>query len=334
MRWAGVVLFGLITACSSPTAGQVHTTTAPASSTRTASPSSLSSAEPVADVGFTCQLPVGTQAGTLGGFVRFPGGDFSADPNGVFIRNQSDPFQWTSTKQPHLIGSSATLFYDRALSRWLPSSQAAVNSDGTRYAYVIGWSNPTVHIVDVATGRERVFSVRRPLGAGVFAFTKAGVYLAGMSEASDPGVWLVDPQKGSERLLTNEVIVVAVGNGKAWLGQLTNSRVGSTIDTLVELDLASGSKKVWVHRDKPNVNLIGLTSDWLPVVEMTGEGVSLFRSPGVGEKIYSGDHRLASVVSDTHGIWFGSYDGIYLYSSGFGLHRVSTVSGSPTGPCI
>jgi hypothetical protein len=252
----------------------------------------------------------------------------------MFTRNQSAPFQWTSTKQPQLIGSSASLFYDRAMSRWLPSSRAAVYPDGTRYAYVIGEPNQTVHIVDVATGSERVFPAPHPFGAGVFAFTKDGVYLAGASGASDPGVWLLDPQKGSERLLTSAPIVLAVGNGKAWLGQLTSSQVGSTIDTLVELDLGSGSKKVWVHRNQPNVNLIGLTSDWLPVVSITGEGVTLFLSPGVGERIYSGTHWLDYVSTDTQGIWFESYDGIYFYSRGSGFHRVSATLGAPAGACI
>ena len=269
-----------------------------------------------------------------GGFVGFPGGNFAADPEGMFTRDQSTgTFRWLSNKQPQLIGSVPLLFYDRPMLRWLPTNREGVNPDGTSYAYVAG-VNQTVHIVDVATGSERVFPAPHPFGAGVFAFTKDGVYLAGVGEASDPGVWLLDPQKGSERLLTSATIVVAVGNGKAWLGQLTNSRVGSTIDTLVELDLASGSKKVWVHRNKPNVNLIGLTSDWLPVVEMTGEGVSLFRSPGVGERIYSGAQWFASVSSDTHGMWFESFAGIYFYSRDAGLHRVSATIGPPAGTCV
>jgi hypothetical protein len=275
-----------------------------------------------------------------GGFVGFPGGNFTADPEGMFTRDQSTgTFRWLSNKQPQLIGSVPLLFYDRPMSRWLPTNSAAVYPDGSRYAYITGVDyvtglNQSVHIVDVSSGSERVFPAPHPFGAGVFAYSKAGVYLAGMGEASDPGVWLLDPQKGTERLVTSAVVVLAVGNGKAWLGQLTSSRFGSAIDTLVELDLGSGSKKIWVHRNKPNVNLIGLTSDWLPVVEITGEGVSLFRSPGVGERIYSGGNWLASVGSDAHGIWFESYQGIYFYSRGSGFHLVSATLGAPAGPCV
>ena len=308
-----------------------------------ASPSPTSSLKPIDTVGFSCRLPVSTigPTGTMtGGFVGFPSGNFTADPEGMFTRDQSTgTFRWLSNRQPQLIGSVPLLFYDRPMSRWLPTNSAAVYPDGIRYAYITGVDyvtglHQTVHIVDVSTGSERVFAAPHPFGAGIFAYTKEGIYLAGVGEASDPGVWLLDPQKGSERLVTSAVVVLAVGNGKAWLGQLTSSKFGSAIDTLVELDLGSGSKKVWVHRKKPNVNLIGLTSDWLPVVEITGEGVSLFRSPGVGERIYSGDHWLHSVGSDAHGIWFESYDGIYLYSRALGFHRVSGVLGSPTGPCV
>jgi hypothetical protein len=266
--------------------------------------------------------------------VRFPGGEFTADPDGLFTRNQSDPFRWTSIKQPRLTGSSASLFYDRAMSRWVPSSRAAVYPDGTKYSYVIGGPNQTVHTVDVATGIERVFPAPHPIGAVVFAYSRDGVYLAAVGGAGESGLWLLDPQKGSERLVTSEKIVVAVGNGKAWLSQLTSSRVGSGFDTLIELDLASGSKTIWIHRNKLNVNLIGLTSAWLPVVSITGEGVFLLRSPGVGERIYSGSHWLDYISSDTHGNWFESYDGIYFYSRSSGFHRVSAVSGAPAGPCI
>jgi hypothetical protein len=281
--------------------------------------------------------PTGT---VTGGFIGFPGGNFTADPEGMFTRDQSTgTVRWLSNQQPQLIGSLPLLFYDRPMSRWLPTNLAAVYPDRTRYAYVTGVDyvsglKQTVHIVDVSTGSERVFRAPHPFGAGISAYTKAGIYLAGVGEASDPGVWLLDPQNGSERLVTNAGVVLAVGNGKAWLGELTSSRFGSMIDTLVELDLGSGAKKVWVHRKKPNVNLIGLTAAWLPVVEITGEGVSLFRSPGIGQRIYSGGHWLSSVSSDTHGIWFESYDGIYLYSRGSGTHRVSATIGPPAGTCL
>jgi hypothetical protein len=271
----------------------------------------------------------------VGGFVGFPGGKFTADPDGVFTRDQSTgTFRWLSNKRPQIVGSVSSLFYDRAMSRWLPSSRAAVYPDGTRYAYVSGGPNQTVHIVEVATGIERVFPAPHPIGAVVFAYSKDGVYLASIGGAGESGLWLLDPQMGSERLVTNEKIVVAVGNGKAWLSEITSSQIGSFADALIELDLASGSKTVWAHRNNPNVTFIGLTSDSLPVVSLTGEGVSLLHSPGVGERIYSGTHWLDSVSSDTHGIWFQSYDGIYFYSSGSGFHRVSAAIGAPAGTCV
>jgi hypothetical protein len=144
----------------------------------------------------------------------------------------------------------------------------------------------------------------------------------------------LDPQSGTERLVTSEKVVAAVGNGKAWLMQLTSSQVGSNADTLVELDLATGSNTVWVHRATPTVSLLGLTSDGLPVVSIGSEGVSLLHSPGVEERISSGSRWLAFPIDDAHGIWFMSYDGVYLFSHGAGLRQVETSSGYPAGRCI
>ncbi|HEV2027075.1 MAG TPA: hypothetical protein VGS16_00915 [Candidatus Dormibacteraeota bacterium] len=113
-----------------------------------------------------------------------------------------------------------------------------------------------MRVVDGGTGQERIFPAPHPFGAEVFDFSPAGIYLAAGSEAGEVGLWLLDPQSGTERLVTSEKIVAAVGNGKAWLSQLTSSQVGSTADTLIQLDLATGSKTVWIHRDTPTVNLI------------------------------------------------------------------------------
>jgi len=316
-----------------------------------ASSSRESSPPPVAAVSFSCRLPLRTidGAGTMtGGFIEFPSGNFFADPAGTFSRDRSTgTFRWLSTKQPQLIGSVPLLFYDRAMSRWLPTNRAAVYPDGTRYAYATGWPNQSVHVVDVATGRERTFAAPHPWGAGVFDYSTSGIYLSGVGEAAEVGLWLLNPQTGSERLLSSEKIVGAVGDGKAWLSQLTNSQSGSIFpDTLVELDLASGSKTTWFHRDNANVGLVGLTSAGVPIVSVTSAGVPkvsvpissgtelwLVPSPGTENRIYSGPNWFDFPSNDSHGIWLSS-DGMYLYSNTGGMQKVSNELGFPAGVCV
>lgn len=291
-------------------------------------------------VGFTCRLPVGTidMAGTLtGGFIEFPGGSYTADRAGTFARDKSTgTFRWLSDKQPQLIGTIPLLFYDRAVSRWLPTSREAVYPDGTRYAYVTWDPIQSVHVVEVATGQERMFPAPHPRGSKVYDYSSSGIYLSAAGEGGEAELWLLDPQSGSERLVTSEKIVTAVRNGKAWLGQLTSSQVGSVPDTVVQLDLASGTKTTWFHRQNGQAWLVGFTSAGVPIVTVNTSGGSelwLVTSPGQEKRIYLGPNRFAFASSDSHGIWFASSDGMYLYSDSSGFQKVSNLLGSPAGSC-
>src|ERR1700680_369651 len=104
MRWVGVALIALIAACGSPTPGQGTAATSPPSLLRAASLAPTTIAD-----SFACRLPVMMvdMSGTMtGGFVAFPGGNYSADPEGTFTMDQSTgTFRWLSTKQPQLIGT-------------------------------------------------------------------------------------------------------------------------------------------------------------------------------------------------------------------------------------
>jgi hypothetical protein len=330
MRRVVAILAVLVVSC-----GQSSTAHTAASTSRLLSPSSPSPSLPqTVPVDFSCRLPVMTDV-LKGDWVTFPGGGFSPDPASQFTYDQgTGTFQ--STQQPKLTGSVPLLFYDRPQKRWLPTPRSAVYPDGSSYAYVTSTMNPTVHLVDVASGRERTFAAPRPVGAEVFDYGPDGVYLAGTMES---GVWLLNAQTGAERLLTSEKVVWAVANGKVWFGKLTTTNSSSVYpDTLVELNLSRGDETVWFHRDNQVINLLGLTSDGEPVVSVqitTGEEVWVLRSPAGAEKMYSGP-RIVDYppVSDAHGIWLGSGTaGIYLFTSVVGTRLVSVTRGAPAGIC-
>ena len=43
---------------------------------------------------------------------------------------------------------------------------------------------------------------------------------------------------------------------------------------------------------------------------------------------------LGASITDSHGVWFGSQQGIYLYSSSGGLQKVSNQPGYPANGCL
>jgi hypothetical protein len=43
---------------------------------------------------------------------------------------------------------------------------------------------------------------------------------------------------------------------------------------------------------------------------------------------------LQGVIADSHGLWFGGFDGIYLYTAANGLQRVSDHAGMPANGCF
>jgi hypothetical protein len=43
---------------------------------------------------------------------------------------------------------------------------------------------------------------------------------------------------------------------------------------------------------------------------------------------------LVYPIADSHGIWFGSQQGIYLYSDNIGLQKVSDQPGCPANGCF
>ena len=342
----------LLMACSQsqPTASRTPaaTSTAQVSSTPIASPP-VAGDLPVTKVDFACRLPVLTVAPGVGspplqgGFISFPGGEYAADPNGTMSARGLPHDDYATNISPVLYGDGGG-FYDRAAKRWVPAAPAATLPDGSAYAYVT--VDSTAQIVDVASGNVRSFPLRGLDRPAVLDFDARGVYLFSPSAIGGPGegVWLLNPTSGAVTQVAVVHRVWAVRDGKAWAARLDprDQTVWPAMeiapaDSLVEVDLGTGTETEWFYRAGAYPWMLGFASGrpLVGVADSAGRTeVRLVDQPGSdGKLIYSGnlafDGSFLEYQGDGDRIWLGSPRGLYLYRPDRGLQKVFAYNAAP-----
>lgn len=300
-------------------------------------------------VGFTCRLPtveVSTDAGNYiyrSGFISFPSATYAPDPSGGLV--------WESARQDYATTSTPTLhgwpqggppFFDAALHRWVPATAAQSNPGGTAYAFVeapVG-QKISVHVVDAATGAERVFPTGSDYGLGVADFGPAGIYLVQGSAIGGPGtaVYLMNPMTGAIKPFNSTFGVLGVRGGYAWIAVNGAARLGAEVPPVVgvkRLDLATGVTTDWFEIPNSSLTLRGFDSHGLPVVEVDINAMSygqgefwLLQQPQKPELISEGGIELSGPQGDGDRLWFGSAEGIWLFTPTTGLERVFTYAGN------
>ena len=335
-RWL-VALVVLTVACTQ--AGQSAVTsptpTPVSSPSPAASPSPVPGDLPVTQVSFSCRLPIYLQTGyegsidfsRQGAFITFPSASMTIDPKGK--------------------GGGS---FDRAFNRWLPVTRDAVSPDGAHYAYV-DMNQSQLHVVDVVGGKERAFSLSA-IGANyVFGYGADGIFMTFGFEGLH-GLWLVDPVTGSSHQLPSVMTPGAIGaGGVIWFSEVnpadpqpinTASSAGILSDQVTRFDVKSGSKTPWLYRPGVGLSVAGLDDLGRPligVVHTWGDvsNVELLYAPDAKSQkpIFKGPlvGTLGSGIADSHGVWFGSQQGIYLYSEAGGLQKVSNQPGFVANGC-
>lgn len=344
-----------------------------ASAASSASPSPIPSTTPVPDlqlsaVSFSCRLPVliTTQyddgASIQGGFVTFPAASYQADPNGVILPQPTG--EYVTKASPVLRASDGgAAFYDLVAKRWLPLGAGQTSPDGTSYAYisVTGASNPTqVHIVQVASGADRVISIAPPptgVGWQVEDFDGKSVYLSIQIPDEFPtAVWRLDAVTSSlqQLLPTSAGNVQLVTNGVAWVGLLNPGDPsppqlpkGEPFNTLVSIDLGTGASTTWVYRPGQAVMFVYLDSSSHPLVTVLPPPFDLpvplvlVPSPGnAGVAIPAPFYQVYVAQADTGRLWFGGARGVYYWTLATGLIKVYSFQGGasqgiqPAGHCV
>ena len=253
----------------------------------------------------TCRLPI-TGGATVGGFVNFATGEFTPDPTSNSIR-----MRWPSH---HSLGIS----YDRAYRRWVPTSMALIAPDGSHYADLDEqWA---VHDVGLVAHSDAVVS---PPGSWFpLAYTEAGIYGVPFDpiNGKGPGLWLLRAKNAKP--ISRSGYWSIVGGGAAY-GHPTENPIASP-NQLVRLDLKSGASTPWFRRPQQYVDVIGFDGEGRPIVWADGgqeagntiygyREIWLVTGQNSGVKLVSGVLEFVEwTVSDPHGIWLASSEGVYL----------------------
>ena len=320
---------------------------------------------PVTQVGFTCSLPAvvtiggGDSISYQGGFISFPAGTFTQDPNGLITTGSSA--QAVSTRATPLLSGvpqNGPPFYDAAVHRWVPASAAQSSPDGSSYAYAIqNGSSAAFHIVDVAHATDKAFAVAVPNvgttnGVQVMEYDGSGVYfVVTQVEAYPIGVWWLDAGTGKVTTLARVANVMAVRGGYAWGGAFDphdpsppSAIAGrSLFNSTVQVNLSNGAQTAWLYSPGRSETLLGLASG-RPVINI-GDGpdyqplggeIRLLDHPSTGSEdggqlVYGGGLALGSPQADGDRLWFGSDRGVYLYTAGGALQKVFARTASEVG---
>jgi hypothetical protein len=303
---------------------------------------------PLTTVGFSCRLPISTPDGQ-GAFITFPKATVSLDPNGNSLTGHGGAY------------------YDSAYTRWLPVPRQAVSPDGKRYAYGARAQDQTkdgtMHVVDVPTGADHVFSA--PTGAWYVAYVvldyaNEGIYLYTNYEVAH-GVAVMDPQTGVIRPVADLLYIQAAGgHGIFWVGTSNPADphplggIGPVPNQVDRFNLADNSRTAWFYRPTNDVTVLSTDLAGHPIVRAvngrfdpaqnfvvvgdSGGELMLLIDPHTQQSIFKGDatfiDSLGGPITDAYGIWFGSSQGIYLFTSAGGLQKVSDQPGYPANGCF
>jgi virginiamycin B lyase len=290
-----------------------------------------------------CRLPLVEQSGQAsaqGKFLSVVSGDTSTDPAGGFAW-VPDQQLYRSVSEPVLYGPDANFSYDPPKSRWLPVSSGAISVDGSRYAYSA--NDSAFHVVDVATGRDRVLP---GVFGNVLAFRPEGIYL---TSGGGTGLWLVDPDTGGKQAILQDSGVQVVGDGAAWIGAVNNADpappqpgMGGVprYNEVSRRDLASGASEPWFYRSGATVQAKAALGGRLVLWAQTSDtqDVWIVSGPNLADRLTMGAMGdpfpvAGNVTGDASGVWLAGPLGIYLWTPRTGLTLVSTVIGTPAGTC-
>jgi hypothetical protein len=281
--------------------------------------------------GLNCKLPVylsGVQGS--GGFISFPDGRVTPDDRSKVVTPSS--------------GSWFGLTYDATVKRWLPVPTTWVSPDGGIYFFAEPRSaHSTMFEVNAQTGTSAEVGIS-PLGYGWQVIAVTTDYVFAIDRTPREGLYIMPISSPYSHLKTI--------TGGFWSAAYGVYVFGSTVPdggAVVRMDArkqAMGSPPVgaeyWLNKSS-SAQVLGVDGSGNPVI-WTGTEYWIAMDPNHATRINSSpplpvpSSQDASVkganapIADSHGLWFSTTDGIYLYAGGQ-MTKVSNLVAQVAGPC-
>ena len=251
-------------------------------------------------------------------------------------------------------------YYDRPFSKWVPVSRSSVSPDGSHYVHQGGPidGKPTLNLVDVAGGPITSYLLPVELNSGigsidVFDYSTDTVYMGLFGEGNISGLWALNLVTRVTQRVGDLPGISVVDHGIVWLNSFNTSDPNplrfaprALANQIEKLDLTSGTRSTWLYRPGNLVGVVGIDAERRPIVlnylDKDTVELSVLLDATSQRSIYKGtkgwpaslDTVGGGVVADGHGVWFGTAEGVYLYTESGGVKRVSNMWSRPAGACV
>jgi len=233
----------------------------------------------------------------------------------------------------------------------------SVSSDGTRYAYterkVPGTlGRERLHVVDVPSGNDKLYELGRADDTSAYVivtFALEGIWLSYSGyEGPGGGLFLLDLATGALKDVGGPVLIlepVAGGSGVFWFTdpgpnpQYVSTGMGGILPARMQrLTISDGKTETWFSKPGSHLQILGTDLAGHPILISsastgTGNDVWLVSSP-TQAKVIALPQGYGQLIADSHGVWFGGQQGIYLYSDAGGMQKVSNQPGYPASGCF
>jgi len=281
----------------------------------------------------SCKLPVYLPGQhTSGGFISFPDGAVTPD-------RSSDVGAPGSSMGGGDAGDWFGLTYVKAVNRWVPVPYTWVQPDGAIYAYAMdhnrhAGANPLV-LVNARTSTDALLANRDPSGGGwqVISVTSTSIYAVSIS---GQGISIVPLSGPSAPDYISDGYWTAASGFYAYGTALPDG------GAIVRLDGRNNQRTPWFNKSS-TADVIGFDGAGSPVI-WTGTDLWIASAPDVATRIgsvaplpwpRSSEQPVRGAlapVSDSHGMWFSTTDGIYLFAGGK-TTKVSNLVAEVAGVC-
>jgi hypothetical protein len=209
-------------------------------------------------------------------------------------------------------------FYDLAQGKWIPAARKWVSPDGARYVH--GDASNRVHVVDIASGSDRL--LLDEAGWGILDYSGGGIYLSRLKalDGGDhySGLYVLDVNGGRPRqLLSTDVVDFSADGRYGWA--LTDMTLLSPPRTLVRIDLQTGLTESWYTARYLGAIYTDLSEK--PLLLVLGDAARLERFEAKNSPTTIYQQPAASpwpqgpYAVDAHGLWLTTFTSSQPYAA-------------------